>query len=73
MVNQYITGFLTAKKARLINVSPDPNDMEWMKTQVEANKITIVIDKIYSLDHAKEALAYSETGKAKGKIVLKMI
>ena len=73
IVNQYITGFLTAKKARLVNVSPNPADMEWMRTPVEAGKITIVIDKIYSLDQAKEALAYSETGKAKGKIVLKVI
>ncbi len=73
MVNQYITRFLSKKKARLINVSPDSVDMDWIKTQVEAGKITIVIDKIYSLDQAKEALAYSETGKAKGKIVLKVI
>jgi NADPH:quinone reductase-like Zn-dependent oxidoreductase len=73
MVNQYITGFLTAKKARLINVSPDSVDMEWMKTRIEAGRINIVIDRIYSFDQAKEALAYSETGKAKGKIVLKMI
>jgi len=73
IVNQYITGFLTSKKARLINVSPDSADMEWMKTRIEAGRINIVIDKIYSFDQAKEALAYSETGKAKGKIALKMI
>jgi NADPH:quinone reductase-like Zn-dependent oxidoreductase len=73
LVNQYLTGFLTAKKARLINVSPDSVDMEWMKTRIEAGKIKIVIDKIYSLVQAKEALAYSETGKAKGKIVLKIM
>jgi NADPH:quinone reductase-like Zn-dependent oxidoreductase len=73
IVNQYITGFLTAKKAKFINVSPNSADMEWMQTQIEAGRINIVIDKIYSLDQAKEALAYSETGKAKGKIVLKVI
>ncbi len=73
MVNQYITGFLIKKKARFINVSPDPADMGWMKARIEAGRINIFIDKIYSLDRAKEALAYSETGKAKGKIVLKVI
>jgi NADPH:quinone reductase-like Zn-dependent oxidoreductase len=73
ILSQYITGFLTAKKAKFINVSPDSSDMEWMQTQIEAGRINIVIDKIYSLDQAKEALAYSETGKAKGKIVLKVI
>ena len=35
-------------------------------------RIKIAIDAIYSLYQAKEALAYSESGKARGKIVLKI-
>ncbi|MEK6698411.1 MAG: NAD(P)-dependent alcohol dehydrogenase [Nitrospirota bacterium] len=73
ILNQYVTGFLTRKKARMIMVAPNEADMEWMKLQLEAGRIKIVIDKVYSLDKAKEALAYSESGKARGKIVLKMI
>ncbi len=73
ILNQYLTGFLTRRKARMIMVAPTAADMEWMKMQLEAGRIRIIIDKAYSLDKAKEALAYSESGKARGKIVLKMI
>lgn len=73
ILNQYLTGFLTRRKARMIMVAPKEADMEWMKRQLEAGRIKIIIDKVYPLDKAREALAYSESGKARGKIVLKMI
>jgi NADPH:quinone reductase-like Zn-dependent oxidoreductase len=73
IVNQYITGFFTSKKARSMWVKPIASDMEWIKTQIEGNRIRIVIGKVYPLDQAKEALAYSESGRARGKIVLTLI
>ena len=73
LLNRYLTGFLTRKKATDIWVKPNAADMEWMMDQIEAGRIKITIDKIYPLDRAKEALAYSETGKTRGKIVLKVI
>jgi NADPH:quinone reductase-like Zn-dependent oxidoreductase len=72
ILNQYLTRFFTSKKALSIWVKPNAADMEWMQDQIESGRIKIAIDKIYPLDRAKEALAYSETGKAKGKIVLKI-
>lgn len=72
IVNQYLTGFVTRKKARTVMVKPNAVDMDWMKTQIEAGRIRIVIDRTYPLDQAKEALACSESGRARGKIVLKM-
>lgn len=72
LMNKYLTGFLTRKKAMDIWVKPNAADMEWMMDQIGTGRIKITIDKIYPLDQAKEALAYSETGKARGKIVLKI-
>lgn len=72
LLNRYLTGFLTQKKATDIWVKPNSADMEWMQNQIESGGIKILIDKIYSMDEAKEALAYSETGKARGKIALKI-
>ena len=40
-----------------------------MKGQIETGKIRIVIDRKYSLQQIREALACSEAGKAKGKVV----
>lgn len=70
LLNQYLTGFVSAKKAATIWVRPDEADLEWVSKHVETGKIEIVIDRTYPLDQAKEALAYSETGKARGKIAL---
>jgi NADPH:quinone reductase-like Zn-dependent oxidoreductase len=71
ILNQYLTGFLTQKKARLVMAAPNVSDMEWMKAQIEAGRIKVVIDKVFPLDQAKDALAYSESGRARGKIVIK--
>ena len=59
------------KKAKTVTGGPTQKDMDWMKSRIEEGKIRIAIDKVYPLDQAREALAYSETGKARGKIVLK--
>ena len=37
-----------------------------------AGTIRPVIDKVFSFDQAKEALAYLEKGRAKGKVVAQM-
>jgi NADPH:quinone reductase-like Zn-dependent oxidoreductase len=73
VLSQYVTGFFTGKKAFTLWVTPNDADVQWMENQIEAGRIKIVIDKKYSLDQAREALAYSETGKARGKIVLTMV
>jgi len=71
-LNQYLIGFLSSRKARTIWVKPNSADMTWMMSHIESGRIKVVIDKVFSLDQAKEALAYSESGRAKGKIVIKV-
>jgi NADPH:quinone reductase-like Zn-dependent oxidoreductase len=73
LLYQYGIGLLMNKKARSVMVSPNITDMEWMRKQIEADKIRIIIDRVYSLDQILEALSYSETGRARGKIVLKVL
>lgn len=72
LLNRYVTGYFTRRKAQVIMVHVNAGDMAWMQDQIVSGRIKIVIDKTYSLDRAKEALAYSETGKVRGKIVLKI-
>ncbi len=59
------------KKARTVPGGPNAADMDWMKMQIEAGRIRISIDRVFPLDQAREALAYSETETARGKIILK--
>jgi NADPH:quinone reductase-like Zn-dependent oxidoreductase len=72
VLHRYLVGLLSRKMAITIWVKPNAADMEWMQDQIGSGRINIAIDKIYPLDRAKEALAYSEAGRAKGKIVLKI-
>lgn len=59
------------KTAKTVAGGPSQEDMDWMRSRIEEGKIRVAIDKVYPLDQAREALAYSETEKARGKIVLK--
>jgi NADPH:quinone reductase-like Zn-dependent oxidoreductase len=71
--NIFITSFLSGKKAATMMVGQRAADIEWMCGQIGNNKIKVIIDRVFPLDHVKEALAYSQTGRARGKIVLKIL
>jgi NADPH:quinone reductase-like Zn-dependent oxidoreductase len=47
-------------------------DLTYLASLIEAKKLEVVIDRIFPFVEAKEALAYLETGRAKGKVVLVM-
>lgn len=70
LVNQYLPGFLSQKKAACAMVRPNSTDMEWMRARIEEDKIRIIIDSVYPLEEVRVAFACSETGRARGKIVL---
>jgi NADPH:quinone reductase-like Zn-dependent oxidoreductase len=71
MLNHLLAG-LTRKKAKAVMVRPNGQDMDWMRGQIEADRIRVVIDRVYPLEEIREAFAYSETGRARGKIVLRV-
>lgn len=71
-IYQLITTFLPGKRAISVMMFPKEEDMKWLRTQIEAGKIKIVMDKIFPLDQIKEALAYSESRHARGKVALKI-
>ena len=39
---------------------------------IESGKIKPVIDKVFSFEEAQKAIEYSESGRAKGKVILKI-
>jgi NADPH:quinone reductase-like Zn-dependent oxidoreductase len=53
-------------------MNPDGSQLAEMAGLLEAGSIRPVIDKVFPFDQAKEALAYLETGRAKGKVVVQM-
>jgi NADPH:quinone reductase-like Zn-dependent oxidoreductase len=46
------------------------DDMEYLRDLIQSGKVTPVIDRRYTLDQTPEAMAYLETGRARGKVVI---
>ncbi len=53
-------------------VHPDGSQLAEISELLKAGSIRPVIDKVFPFDQAKEALAYLEKGRAKGKVVVQM-
>ena len=53
-------------------VHPDGRQLTEIGELLKAGRIRPVIDKVFPFEQAKEALAYLEKGRAKGKVVVQM-
>lgn len=53
-------------------VHPDGTQLNAISKLIEAEHIRPVVDRVFSFEQAKEALAYLAQGHAKGKVVIKM-
>jgi NADPH:quinone reductase-like Zn-dependent oxidoreductase len=53
-------------------VHPDGSQLAEIGELLEAGRIRPVIDKVFPFDQAKEALAYVEKGRARGKVVVQI-
>ena len=61
MVSQQFSPFL-AQTSR--------DDLQVLADLLENGEISSVIDRRYTLDEVPEALTYSESGRARGKIII---
>jgi NADPH:quinone reductase-like Zn-dependent oxidoreductase len=57
---------------RFLFMHPSGADLTYLASLIDAKQLEVVIDRIFPFTEVKEALAYLETGHAKGKIVLAM-
>lgn len=79
----FVFGLLSRKIRRLAGkrdvtysflfVHPDGRQLAEIGKLLEAGRIRPVIDKVFPFDQAKEALAYLEKGRAKGKVVVQLV
>jgi NADPH:quinone reductase-like Zn-dependent oxidoreductase len=53
-------------------MNPDGSTLAEIGELLKVRNIRPVIDKVFPFDQAKEALAYLETGRARGKVVVQM-
>jgi NADPH:quinone reductase-like Zn-dependent oxidoreductase len=73
-VGTFAIQYAKAKSAHYHFVLMDPNASQLadIKTLIEKQLIKPVIDKVFPLSDAVEALLYQKSGRAKGKIVIGM-
>jgi len=60
------------KKSFFVSVQPNASDLNSLALLAKEGKLRVLIDRVYRLDEIAEAHAYSETGRVKGKIVIKV-
>ena len=57
---------------RYMFMHPSGVDLEYLASLIDAKQLEVVVDRVYPFAEAREAMAYLETGQAKGKVVLAM-
>jgi len=62
----------SSKRAITVHNTPSAEDIGWLTAALEAGTLNAVIDRTFPLDEAGEALAYSISEKAHGKVVLRI-
>ena len=59
------------KKARVVVVKASGRDLSLLKSLFETGQMKVVTDEVYPLEGAADAHRHGETGRARGKIVLR--
>jgi len=67
-----ITSIFSSKKVKLVVMKVIKEDFHWVRDQIALGNLKVFIDKIFDLKDCKEAHEYSETLRAKGKILLRV-
>jgi NADPH:quinone reductase-like Zn-dependent oxidoreductase len=65
-----VRSLLTEQKLMGLISKERQQDLLTLKDLIEAGKLTSVIDRIYPLGEAPQAIHYLEQGHARGKVVL---
>ena len=57
---------------RYLFMHPSGPELDEIGAWIDAGELEVVVDRVFPFDEAKEALAYLEKGRAKGKVVLRV-
>jgi len=78
--SSFVWGLLTScfgivgygKRCRWIVMKPNGPDLEFLAQWTEQGKLKPLIDRIYPVEQIRQAHEYSESGRARGKIVVRV-
>jgi NADPH:quinone reductase-like Zn-dependent oxidoreductase len=64
--------FVARRRAKLVIVKSRRAQLEWIRQQIDAGSLRVVVDRSFALADAAEAHRYMETKRARGKVVLEV-
>jgi NADPH:quinone reductase-like Zn-dependent oxidoreductase len=64
--------FVRRQRAKLVIVRSRRAQLDWVRQQIDAGSLRVVVDRSFSLDDVAEAHRYMETKRARGKVVLEV-
>jgi len=62
--------FVRRKRAKLVIVKSRRDQLDWLRQQIDAGRLRVVVDRSFPLADVAEAHRYMETKRARGKVVL---
>jgi NADPH:quinone reductase-like Zn-dependent oxidoreductase len=62
--------FVRRKRAKLVIVKSRREQLEWLRQQIDAGRLRVVVDRSFPIADVAEAHRYMETKRARGKVVL---
>ena len=57
---------------RYLFMHPSADDLAHLAALIDKGRLQVVVDRVFPLEEARQAMAYVESGRAKGKVVLTM-
>jgi NADPH:quinone reductase-like Zn-dependent oxidoreductase len=63
---------LRRKRAKMVLVKSRRDQLDWIRQQIDAGTMRVVVDRSFPLDEAPEAHRYMETKRARGKVILEV-
>ncbi|MBW2381566.1 MAG: zinc-binding dehydrogenase [Deltaproteobacteria bacterium] len=64
--------FVRRRRAKLVIVRSRSAQLDWIRQQIDAGSLRVVVDRSFSLNDVAEAHRYMETKRARGKVVLEV-
>ena len=64
--------FVRRKRAKLVVVKSRRAQLDWLRQQIDAGSLRVVVDRSFSLNDVAEAHRYMETKRARGKVILEV-
>lgn len=72
IIQSIVTTLFQKKKLKVIFVKSNPQDLNHIRNLIENKQLLPHIGKVYPLEHVREAHELSESGRARGKLVLEV-